>query len=456
MRRIRLLRLIVVPLTVGLGVTALVAAYVRGAVPAAAPVATVPVVVAAAGVPAKTELTRELVVLRPVARELVPPGAASRVDAVVGRVTTVPLARGEVVLESKLASRDRPAGLAYRIPDGLRALTIAVSEVVGVAGFPQPGDAVDILASFSEEVAGAAKTQLLLENVAILAVGQETAVRGDQPAPAGTLTSVTLAVTPEQAVLITLAEQVGRLRLALRPVLGDRGHGGVQLTARSFRIDGPGIELERRLPVSLQVRLLEVDRTRLGDLGLPAGDPGGPAALVARDVSADAWSAAGALVSAGRARLLAQAELQGVSRDVLRQAWLGQAAVYGRAGDQEALGWLDYGLTVDLVPIFYQGDFLDLQLRPTLRVVDLLAPSEDQSVVGGSMEPVGSARSSAAVVRLALGRAVAVAGLVGPADLAAPDGALTRHGLPPEMASTALREGGRELVLLILPAAGPR
>lgn len=458
MRRLRWLRLFVVPLAVGLGVTGLVAAYVRGVVPAAAPVATLPVVVAAAAVPAKAELTRELVVLRPVPRDLVPPGAASEVAAVVGRITTVPLARGEVVLESKLASKDRPAGLAYRIPDGLRALTIAVSEVIGVAGFPQPGDAVDVLASFTAEMAGEAKTQLLLENVPVLAVGQETGVRGDQPAPSGSLTSITLAVTPDQAVLVTLAEQVGRLRLVLRPVLGDRTRGAIQVTAGAFRVDGPGIELERRQALALRVQLLEVDRSRLGDLGLPPSGSSAtsPAALVVRDVAPDAWSAADALVASGRAARLAQAELRGVSRDVLRQAFLGQAPVYGRAGGQETLGWLDYGLTLELVPIVYQGDVLDLQVRPTLRVVDLVAPATESPGAADGLEPQGSARQSAAVLRLAFGRAVAVAGLVGPADLAAPDGVVRRYGLPPELASDALREGRRELVLLVLPTAEPR
>ncbi len=463
MRKVRLVRLLVLPVTVGLVITGLVYAYLDQLVPAGEQPAVVQVVVAAEPIPAKAQLGREKLALRPVPQEFAPPGAATAVEAVLGRITLVPLARGEVVLASKLASRDQPAGLAYRIPDGRRAMTVRVSEVIGVAGFPQPGDAVDVVATFTREVTGVDKTQLLLEDVPVLAVGQQTAVSEAQPRPE-TLTSLTLAVTPEQAVLLTLAEEVGRLRVLLRPVLGDRSRGRLEVTTGVF-LDGgtAGLELEVRRKVALLVRLAEVDRAALGGLGVAPAAPGTDGAgLVTMKVAS--LSAAAAeyfedLVRTGRARVLARADLEGLSRDRVRVSYLTRAPLYSRTGGVEVLNWLEYGVNLAVVPIVYEGDSVDLDVRPEVRAVDLVAAGAEAAPLVWTTEgtePVVRLRTTAATVRLEPGQAAIVTGLVGPADFLTGPEFKTRHVLPEEYLTEAVRAGRRELVIVILPTVVSR
>jgi len=78
-------------------------------------------------------------------------GALTTVDAAVGRGLLVGVAENEPVTEPKLAPREAGAGLSPTIPLGMRAISVKVNEVIGVAGFVVPGTHVDVLATVDQK-----------------------------------------------------------------------------------------------------------------------------------------------------------------------------------------------------------------------------------------------------------------------------------------------------------------
>lgn len=118
----------------------------------------------------------------------------------------------DVVAVKKIPAKS--SRLSLMIPRGQRAVTVAVNEVSGISGMLQPGDCVDVLATFDQNTAGQNVTSLFLQNISILAVGQDTEVKEKK---GESKTTVTLLVDPWQAEQLALAEEKGVLRLALRP-----------------------------------------------------------------------------------------------------------------------------------------------------------------------------------------------------------------------------------------------
>lgn len=182
--------------------------------------ATIPVVVAVENIPARATITDKMVALREVPPELVTSGAARTLDSVTGRVAKENILAGEPVAEARLFPKGVKPGLSFAIPAGRRALTVGVNEVIGVAGFVKPGDRVDILGTYkagsSPGGAEEYRSEPVVEDVPVLAVAQEASEK-DAKEDAKVVTSVTLAVTTEQARRIAQAEEKGVLRLLLRP-----------------------------------------------------------------------------------------------------------------------------------------------------------------------------------------------------------------------------------------------
>jgi pilus assembly protein CpaB len=148
----------------------------------------------------------------------VPSGYATNVEEVLGRGVIVPIAANEPLLPSKLASKDGGAGLPITIPDGARAVSVRVDEVIGVAGFVVPGTRVDVVAILAPSRSSGSKiSRVVLQNVTVLAAGQT--VQRDEEGKPMTVTVITLLVTPEQAEVLTLAATEGRIQLALRNML---------------------------------------------------------------------------------------------------------------------------------------------------------------------------------------------------------------------------------------------
>src|SRR4029079_641200 len=130
----------------------------------------------------------------------------------------VPISENEPLTEAKLAPIGSGAGLPPTITEGMRAISVRVNEVIGVAGFVIPGTRVDVLVTLkTPEKGNASETRVVLSNVQVLTAGtrydQERAPKEGKPIPT---TVVTLLLTPEDAEKITLASEEGRIMLALR------------------------------------------------------------------------------------------------------------------------------------------------------------------------------------------------------------------------------------------------
>src|SRR5207245_11521217 len=138
-----------------------------------------------------------------------PPGYYSRKQQVLGRGVIQQIGKGEFLLSNKLAAENAGSGLPGLIPPGMRAVSVRVNEVVGVAGFVQPGTRVDVLLT-GNPGSGQQQTTTVLENVGVIAAGQrlERNAAGEaQMAPV-----ITLLVSPDDAQKLTLASTEGRIQ----------------------------------------------------------------------------------------------------------------------------------------------------------------------------------------------------------------------------------------------------
>ncbi|HEY4740703.1 MAG TPA: Flp pilus assembly protein CpaB [Candidatus Acidoferrales bacterium] len=143
-------------------------------------------------------------------------GVFTRIQDCVDRALITPVLPGEPILEGKLAPKDAGAGLPAVIPEGMRAVSVAVNDVVAVAGFAQPGTSVDVMFTGQSLGGGPSEnvTRTILEDVRVLAAGQKT--EQDRQGQATTVTVITLLVTPEDADKLAMANTMGRIQLALR------------------------------------------------------------------------------------------------------------------------------------------------------------------------------------------------------------------------------------------------
>ena len=177
-------------------------------------VATRHAVVAAKTVPMGTLLTAESVKLVPWPAATPLEGGFDKLDAVVGRGLLANVVENEPVVESKLASREAGAGLPPSITPGMRAMSVKVNEVIGVAGFVVPGTHVDVIVTVRQK--DDSLSRVVVSNVQVLTAGtridQENSKDG-KPIPTSV---VTLLVFPEDAERIALAQSEGQLMLSLR------------------------------------------------------------------------------------------------------------------------------------------------------------------------------------------------------------------------------------------------
>jgi len=149
-----------------------------------------------------------------IAVESFPKGAFSKVEDVLDRPVVSNILLDEPILEGRLAAKGSGLGLAPTIPVGMRAVTVRVNDVAGVAGFVLPGMHVDVLVTGHPPDAQGDMTTTCLQNILVLSAGQtmQPDTRGQaMPAP-----TVTLLATPEQAETLTLAGNDGRIQLVLR------------------------------------------------------------------------------------------------------------------------------------------------------------------------------------------------------------------------------------------------
>lgn len=150
----------------------------------------------------------------------------SDLDQLNGKIASSSIPQGTPLLKRLVEPKQGPAP-SSGIPNGKRAFTLPIDAINGVAGMIKPGNTVDILAHLKDVSAQPARrgggggqttaTVAVLENVSILGVGPQAGRRwgGRRDAPAD-LSSVTVAVTPEQATLLLHVLKEGSICLMLR------------------------------------------------------------------------------------------------------------------------------------------------------------------------------------------------------------------------------------------------
>src|SRR5678816_125640 len=175
---------------------------------------TTQIVVAALPVSLGAKLTDADVRLASWPKGSVPDGSFRNISEVIGRGVLYPVAPNEVILPNKLAQEGSGAGLMSTIPEGFRAVSVKVNDVIGVAGFVTPNSRVDVILSGSPTSGNIEMAKVFLENIQVLAAGQN--VTSDDNGRPMNVQVVTLLVTPEQSEALALAQVDGRLQLALR------------------------------------------------------------------------------------------------------------------------------------------------------------------------------------------------------------------------------------------------
>ncbi|HLM59062.1 MAG TPA: Flp pilus assembly protein CpaB [Pyrinomonadaceae bacterium] len=182
------------------------------------------VVVAKVDIPLGTKVVAEQLMTAQFPTGALPDGVFDNPEKLVGRVSVVNIAAREPVTDFKLAAEGSAGGLSAVIPEGYRAMTVKVDDVIGVSGFLQPGTMVDVLTVIEPPDQNAQRnpiSKIVIQNVKVLASGQNI----DKPKnerEAESVRAVTLQVTPEQAEKLALASTEGKLRLVLRNMI-DQG-----------------------------------------------------------------------------------------------------------------------------------------------------------------------------------------------------------------------------------------
>jgi pilus assembly protein CpaB len=216
MARIRVFIVLVLAVTVG-GVFAFATYNYVNRIPAkTVTIPTKQVVVAAADLDVGAELGRDDIRIIDWPANAVPAGAFTDPKDVMGRGLILPVIQNEPILPMKLASKDSGAGLPPAIPAGLRAVSVKVNEVIGVAGYVLPGTHVDVVVTLNpSDKHEMITSKVILTNVQVLAAGTKIDRETDKNKPIP-VSVVTLLVNPDEAERLTLASSEGKIQLALR------------------------------------------------------------------------------------------------------------------------------------------------------------------------------------------------------------------------------------------------
>jgi pilus assembly protein CpaB len=177
------------------------------------------VAVAKVAIPVGTKIIAEQIQLVQFPQESTPDGAFESVEKLAGRVAVVNIAPREPITEARLAPEGTAGGLSAIIPEGYRAMTVKVDDVVGISGFIMPGTLVDIVVVIVPNDNGALAqdpiSKIVLQNIKVLANGQNID-KPESEREANSVKAVTLLVTPEEAEKLALASSEGKLQLVMR------------------------------------------------------------------------------------------------------------------------------------------------------------------------------------------------------------------------------------------------
>jgi pilus assembly protein CpaB len=216
-------KVVIISLILALFTSFLVYIYIKKATSRPDIIEYINVYVAARSMPPKYKITESDIKQVKVSREYLNSKAVLNKADIVGRRLNESVIEGEQILKDRLVDNGK-TNLAYRVPEGKRAVSININDQINVSNLVRPGDFVDIIASFDKEEVEEASgkviypriTKTVIQNIEILAIGQDQTITEEKiKEPPKT---VTLAVTPQEAEKLVYASEYAVLRLALRPV----------------------------------------------------------------------------------------------------------------------------------------------------------------------------------------------------------------------------------------------
>jgi pilus assembly protein CpaB len=176
-------------------------------------IATQNVVVAAADITEGMTLTEATLAVVQLPVAAVPAGSYGSPDSVVGRVSRLPIFKGEAIVPGRLAPEGTAGGIEVKIPPGKRAMSIRIDDVSGLSGMVQPNSRVDVMLT-TLDANGGQISKLFMSNMRVLSIGAQM-TRGEDGQPINAPTAA-LEVTPEEAERLALAGREGSIQLVLR------------------------------------------------------------------------------------------------------------------------------------------------------------------------------------------------------------------------------------------------
>jgi len=250
------------------------------------------VVVASQDIAAGTRITEDMVRVRDMSADAVVPQALTTTETVVGSVARFPITADEQILSNRVATGGItvPSGekvpLNYIVPEGKRAISINVEQVISAGGLVLPGDFVDVImvadirSNLPPPLNESKLSMTILQNLEVLAVDQTVAdvvpessgdgttgtdgdgtvsqrVPIDRPDPNPDASTVTLSVTPSEAQVLALADEKASLRLSLRP-FGEEEQASVSAVSDFEIVSLPVFESLIRTWQELAPRIKEV------------------------------------------------------------------------------------------------------------------------------------------------------------------------------------------------------
>ncbi len=132
----------------------------------------------------------------------------------IDRSVVSPILENEPILAGRVTEKGAGVGLAPLIPEGKRAVAIAINQVTGVSGYINPGSEVDILLTGQPKGAKEQITTTVLENVTVLSTGHR--LQMDPDGKPQNVPVLNMLLAPNESELLTLATQAGRIHLVLR------------------------------------------------------------------------------------------------------------------------------------------------------------------------------------------------------------------------------------------------
>ncbi len=204
--------LVMLSLVMGIGAAWVANQWVASQVDASEAEKGTHVVAAALEIPYGTKVEERHLKFVEIPEGVAPTGFFTAKEDVEGRVSKVAIARGEILIAERFAAHESGSTLAALVSSNMRALTVRVNDVIGVAGFLLPGNRVDVLSS-RKTTDRRAVTDTILRNIRVLAVDQTASTEKNEPV---IVRAVTLEMTPDQAEILVKARTEGEIQLTLR------------------------------------------------------------------------------------------------------------------------------------------------------------------------------------------------------------------------------------------------